>query len=355
MMIWRLMLRALRFCFLVAWVPATAALPDSLQKLAAPVDEGLWVRPAANAAARPIWGHVNGLRVGLAPMPGPRGLLRIYAPYLGHPPERVINFVAVEPIVIGQSRRGFSELERSQLDGVRGKRFWSVDTLDDRSARQPEHPARGLLSRKGDVEILEVFILVERFSSGAHPYLRVRFRADRPNEVGLATFAQPDSRPMATCVLTATMGNYARLRQLQLADKVVLSTDLWPQFDGGGFAPPRQFSLDQLVRTPEGHAIVRATTDERDPSRTTYAPFTFQGWKYEGRRAIQYWRLESPPQDLFVRVNGRTKYWGSRSSIPGGISFENFEMVAPMLDAQEFWFGVKVQDEPSSAARRRVQ
>jgi hypothetical protein len=256
----------------------------------------------------------------------------------------MINFIAVEPIVIGQHRRGFSELEPSQLDGVRGKRFWSVDNPQDLSPRPPEHPARGVISRKDSVETLQVFIIVEPFNNGAHPYLRLRFRSDQPREVGIASFAQRDSKPMRSCVLTATMGNYARLRRLHLADRVVLSTDLWPRFGGDGFAPVKRFPLDQLRRTPEGHAVVAATTDESEPEKADYAPFTFKGWRYLGRRAVQYWRCEAPQEDLFVRVNGRTKYWASRSPIPGGISFENFEMVAPMRDGQQFWFGVKPQE-----------
>ena len=103
---------------------AAGAQPHRWEELAAPEVEGPWARPPSRREAQPVWGHANGLRVGLAPMPGPRGLLRIYAPYLGHPPGRMINFIAVEPILAGQERRGFSELEPSRLDGMRGKRFW---------------------------------------------------------------------------------------------------------------------------------------------------------------------------------------------------------------------------------------
>ncbi|MCP4785610.1 MAG: hypothetical protein GY903_26680 [Fuerstiella sp.] len=309
--------------------------------MALPESEGRWVRPSARFPAQPVWGHVDGLRVGLEPMPGPRGLLRVYSPYLGHVPGRMINFIAVEPTVTGQERRGFSELELSQTDGVRGKRFWSVNRPNDLAPQPPDHPARGVVSREGDVETLEVFVHVERFNSGADPYLRLRFRSDRPFEVGIASFAKRSSRPMRSCVLTATMGNYARLRRLQLADRIVQSRNLWPAFDGDAFAPVRRFPLDQLTRTPEGHAFVSATTDESEPQKADYAPFTFKGWKYTGLRAVQYWRCESPPDDLYVRVNGRTKYWASRTPIPGGISFENFEMVARFRSGQEFWFGVK--------------
>jgi len=277
-------------------------------------------------------------------MPGPRGLLRIYAPYLGQPPGRVINFIAVEPILRGQNGRGFSELEPSRIDGVRGKRFWSSNTPEDLPPRLPQNPARGVISRNDDVETLEVFVLIERFDSGAHPYLRLRFQSDRPHEVGIAVFAHADSKPMQTCILTATMGNYARLRRLHLADRVVLSLDLWQQFDGNGFAPHRAFSVKQLTLTPEGHAVVSATTNESEPQEAQYAAGTHRGWKYQGRRAIQYWRCEDPQDDLRVLVNGRTKYWASRSPIPGGISFENFEMVTGFRDGLELWFGAKPED-----------
>jgi len=312
--------------------------------LAAPETEGRLVRPSPQPGAQPVWGHANGLQVGLAPMPGPRGLLRIYTPYLKQPAGRVINFIAVEPILRGQERRSFSELEPSRLDGLRGKRFWSSDTHDDLPIRPADHPARGVISRNGDIETLEVFILVERFDSGAHPYLRLRFRSDALYEVGIAVFAHDDSKPMRTCILTATMGNYARLRRLHLADRIVLSHDLWPRFDGSGFAPHRQFPLEQLTRTPAGHVVASATTDESNPQNADYTAGTFRGWKFQGRRAVQCWRCEDPQEDLRVLVNARTKYWASRSPIPGGISFENFEMVTEFRDGQEFWFGVKPEE-----------
>lgn len=81
-------------------------------ELAPPEVGVLWVLPAQGKPARPIWGHANGMKVGLAPMPGPRGLLRIYSPYLGLEDSRMINFIAVEPIPSGMDKRGFSELEQ---------------------------------------------------------------------------------------------------------------------------------------------------------------------------------------------------------------------------------------------------
>lgn len=68
-------------------------------------------------------GICNGIRIGIAPLGGPRGLIRIYTPYLEHDEFVVTNFIAFEPIDKAKNNRGLSELEWSQLDNVRGKRF----------------------------------------------------------------------------------------------------------------------------------------------------------------------------------------------------------------------------------------
>lgn len=196
--------------------------PPDAPAIVPPVVEGRWIRPAeTDAPARPLWGHAEGLRVGIVPPGGPRGLLRVYAPYLRHAEgeDRLINFIAVEPVPAGQPHRGLSELEHSKLDGVRGKRFWSTAGPADPTPRQPDRPGRGEVVKSDGVETLCVFIGVERFDNGSHVYVRLTLRADRPQEVGVAVFAREDSVPLAHCVLTATMGNYARLRRLHLASE----------------------------------------------------------------------------------------------------------------------------------------
>jgi hypothetical protein len=304
--------------------------------------EGRWLRPAAvDGPARPIWGHAEGLRVGLYPLRGPRGLLRIYAPYLDHPEGRVINFIAVEPIRQGQPNRGLSELEPSALDGEAGKRFQAVDDPADVKSPLASRVARGEIVNEDGVEALHVTVEVERFDNGAHVYVRLTFRADRPHEVGLAAFAHADSAPLSHCILTATMGNYARLRRLHLADRTVSSLEQWPDYRGHAFTPHARFPLSSLKRTPAGHALVSATPDEPKPQDATYAPGTRNHWKYAGKLATQTWRCESPREGLEVWVNGRYAYWNSRAPIPGGVSFENFEMVSPFRNGDEFWFGVE--------------
>jgi len=321
---------------------APAAEP-AWKPLAPPQVDGPWIQPTQGQPARPVWGHAQGLRVGLPPMPGPRGLLRIYAPYLGHREDRVVNFIAIEPIPEGQTERGFSELERSDLDRVNGKRFWSADLPRDASPAPVNRPARGIVRKQGETETLTVFVLVERFHNGAHVYLRLRFRSDRPCEVGLATFAWEDSTPLQHCILTATMGNYARLRTLYLKDGPISSLDLWPDYTETGFAPHARFALKEMIRTREGHALFIAAPNEAAPSEAEYAPGTPYWWKYEGKVATQYWRCEKPDPQLAGLVNGRYTYWLSECPIPGGIALENFELMEPFRSGAEYIFGVTAQ------------
>lgn len=319
---------------------APAAAPPSAP--AGPVRRGRWIVPAEGTCAMPVWGIQGGIAVGLWPMPGPRGLLRVYAPYLGHPPGRMINFIAVEPVVGG--RRGLSELERSRLDARPGLRMWTADTMPHGSRPAlPWQPARPRFIRIGEARALTFYVLVEPFRSGARPILQVILREDRPFEIALRVFTAAGGAKMTACCLTATMGNYARLRRLWLRGGPVRAGDLWPGFRPrgprlGGFAPHRQWGVDRMV-TIGSDAVVAATPDERDPAGAAHDRRVPPGWRYRGRPAVQYW-ISQTRAGLAVRVNGRRTYWNSLVEIPGGVSFENFELHAPFRAGQEFRFGV---------------
>jgi hypothetical protein len=314
---------------------------DYIATLARPEERDGWLRPSSRFPAEPRWGHPDGIQVGLHPLSGPRGLLRVYAPYLGHPRDRLVNFIAVEPIPAGEAERGFSELERSILDGVQGKRFWSADSPEDATPRPADQPARGTIDTVDGVEHLRVFILVEPFDNGADVYVRISFRADRPHELGLAAWRREESVELDHCILTATMGNYARLRRLRLADAIVTPDALWPGFEGPDFTEHGRFPLARLDRTAQGDAIVSATPDEDDPASAAYAPGTAEHWKYSGLRARQTWRAPEPDAALEARVNGRHAYWMSASPIPGGTAYENVELVEPFRQGRELFFGIE--------------
>jgi hypothetical protein len=324
----------------ISWpLAATGRERPVPRQLAPPVENGPWIVPAPGKTSEPVWGVKGGMMVGLWPTGGPRGLLRIYTPYLGQPRGRMINFIAVEPVV--STARGLSELEPSGLDDVPGKAMWTGNTFDPApQARNPWEPAGGKVGEVDGKPALRVFVFVEPFANGARPVLQLTFRADRPHEVSLKVFAARDSAPMKACVLTATMGNYARLRQLWLRGQVVDSRKAWPAFkpDQWGFASPRQWAADRMLVVGRD-VVAAATPDEADPAGARYASDVPPWWRYEGKPATQYWRTRRTPETL-VRVNGRQTFWATQARIPGGTSFENFELEAPFQAGQEFTFGI---------------
>jgi hypothetical protein len=61
-----------------------------------------------------------------------------------------------------------------------------------------------------------------------------------------------------------------------------------------------------------------------------------------GSIRIGYWRkLKGTVSDgVQVRVNARSEYWASHQPIPGGVSYENFELIEPFRDGQTSIFGL---------------
>jgi hypothetical protein len=303
-----------------------------------------WLRPISGEGRRePRWGHPDGLQIGLHPLSGPRGLIRIYTPYLEQPRDRLLNFIAVEPIPAGSTERGYSELERSRLDDAPGLRFWSADDPSDPTPTSPDAPARGVVSVEDGVEVLTVHILVEPFANGSDVWVTARFRADRPHEVSVAVSRRCGSVELGACVLSATMGNWPRLRQLHLADGVVTAAELWPDYRDIHFADHAVFPVDRLERGAQG-VSVSATPDEDAPHSADHVEGTAEHWRYIGCRGEQTWRAADPDERLVAQVNGRHTYWMSEHAIPGGIAFENFELVEPFRQGRAFTFSVTPMD-----------
>ena len=325
----------LMVAFLVGCGGTVVSTPDPV-----PLPErDTWVRPTAVGAV-PRWGHKDGLSIGLWPSNGPAGLFRIYTPYLGHEYPRMINFVSIEPVAKGV--RAQSELDTSPVTKRPGLLFTAVDrftgTVPNPNPDSKEF-ATGRVETIDGVPTLAVDVVTERFRNGTRPVITALFRQDRPHEVGFRVSAVADSRPMDSCVLSATMGNYARLRQVWLADQKIDALTLWPRYtpDPLGFAPWKQWPRERILKR-NGEAIVAATPNEPDPASAAM-PRVPPAWKYRGIKATQYWRTVDVTE-LVTRVNARETFWGSTTPIPGGISFENFELEAPYRPGQEFWFGV---------------
>lgn len=309
-----------------------------------------WMR-AGLTTDQPVWGLAEGIVVGLwpagiggPPPGGPRGLLRIGYPVETERRHHLVNFIAVEPDIGDGNWRGLSELEFSELDGERGKRFTPENPSGAPAFDGPLPP--GLLDHPDDapeVERLRLLVRVERFQNGAHPYLMLTFRDDRPDEVAIATFHEPDSALMTRCVITATMGNYARLRRAHLADgETLLATDLWPGHRGPDFTWFRSAPRERLATTTDGAVVVPMECDEPDPAGNwPHDPAIWWRWPWE--KLTQYWRAarHEATEDLYLAVNGRAEYWGGGAiTIPGGVAFENTELRLDYQPGREVIFGI---------------
>lgn len=309
-----------------------------------------WIRPTKQGDPL-IWGRRDGIVFGLPSpggLPGPRGLIRVgvISPSTNKPD--LLNFIAIEPVVLGPgsrfSRIAFSELEPSRMDpGLHGKRLWVDSTASGDSFRGT---LRTLPNRAGPIERLSVRIDVERFTAnGAHVYLVASMDSDHPDELLLTVYQYSDSPALEELTVTATMGNYERLRQLWLKDRVVNSHELYKSYTGDAFVEHENYPLDEMLRTYDGDAIALCTSNETDPAS---APSTgAEHWRYRlPKKLTQYWRV--PAHDiepgLRIRVNGRRVYWASHDPVPGGAAFENFEVRQRYIPGQTFIFGVTDKD-----------
>jgi hypothetical protein len=243
-----------------------------------------------------------------------------------------------------------------RVDGRWGKLMWAGDN-ESPGKFYPYALTRGTITNPDpenpEVEQLSFYIFMEKFLNGAHPYLKVTIRNDRSEEIGFEIFHHEGSAPMDRCALTATMGNYARVRLLYLKDQVIDSRELYEGYDEIDFIEKEGYSAENMLQDDSGDLIVVAASNESFeelsswPQREEY----FQKWNWRYRpffKVSQYWRKagEYDPS-LHVRVNGRARYWGGGSrnkeayvAIPGGPSFENFELREKYYPGQKFYFGM---------------
>lgn len=333
---------------ILALATTAFALPQPpVQAQSTSATNSQWIRPQ-NPGDPLIWGRKDGIVFGLPSkggLLGPRGLIRVgvISATTGKP--ELLNYIAIEPVVLGPgtrfSRMAFSELEPSRMDpGLRGKRLW-VDPGTSASSAASRGELRTFPNQDGPIERLSVQIDVERFTANnAHVYLIASIDSDHPNELRLAVHQHTDSPAIEELTVTATMGNYERLRQLWLNDRIVNSHDLYSTYIGDAFVEHENYPLDEMLRTADGDAIALCTSDEAAPSDVPV--IGAEHWRYRLPKLTQYWRVPAHDlqPDLRIRVNGRRVYWASHDPLPGGVAFENFEVRQRYLPGQVFIFGV---------------
>ena len=147
---------------------------------------------------------------------------------------------------------------------------------------------------------------------------------------------------MKNCVLTATMGNFSRTRLLWLADEVIDSRKLWPNRTGRTFFHTPDYPIDRLRKDKDGTLTVAITPSETDLGSEKVTP---SWWSFDGPVSTQYWRKYpgTVKLPLKARVNGRAVYYGTQTPIPGGVAYENFELIETFEPGVESAFGVTLQ------------
>jgi hypothetical protein len=331
------------------------------QDLMAQSPEISWIRPA-NAKSPATWGIRNGIVFSIWPtgleggkedIGGPRGLIRIG--YENSGKIYLINFLAIEPMVNGEIE--YSEISPSVIDNQWGKLMWAGENGTDMAYFQGAK-TRGILLHPDSlhikVEELSVYIFLEKFRNGAHPYLRLSIRNDNPGELGIEIFNHNGSSLMQRCAVSATMGNYSRLRNIYLKHKVLRTRELYKGYDEIDFIEKESYSAAKLWKAANGDLVAIAESDEDFKSLSSWPQeqnyLDRLGWRYRPNLKLsQYWRKDGSKYDhsLVLRVNGRSKYWslGSRNkqdyvNIPGGPSFENFELRENYYSGQKFYYGI---------------
>ena len=332
---------------------------------AQPVSKVNWIRPD-NEHSAAVWGIQNGIVITLWPSPventvpgsdgGPRGLLRIGYNYKGV--TYLINFIAIEPVVNGDME--FSEVRPSIVDGKWGKFIWAAadsarsgsftgkaNTTGNITHPDPAHP---------ETEELSFYLFMEKFMNGAHPFLKISIRSDAPGEIGLEIFNGQNSAPMQRCGLTATMGNYSRLRKLYLQGRVIDSRELFKNYNDVEFDEKEPYPVTLMLSDKKGSRIVLAEPGETFDQLASWPqqPGYLNIWNWRYRpfyKLTQYWRVDAGAHEsLAVRVNGRAKYWAGGTAdktkymaIPGGPAFENFELRENYKPGQKFIFGLSLK------------
>jgi hypothetical protein len=281
---------------------------------------------APDPGAAPVFATEGGLGIGLWPLRGPKGLIRVYAPSVGVEPPNMINFIAVEPVV--DLQKGLSEIEELEF-----------------SITEALRTDRGL----------EYRMTTGRFRNGAELEVVIRLDHDTPEEIHFQVFTTDVGKPPQAVILTATMGNFAGLREVWTANGPVHARDMWiapipkdPYFEG--FAPHREF-YPPTLHEADGWIMAAATPDATGAPAAN--PEAASHWHYKGRTATQYWKTRAI-EKLRLRVNARATYWGSTADIHGGPAIENFEFAAPFKLGLEFIFGVTQKTPIALGFKRRT-
>ncbi|MHC1605311.1 MAG: hypothetical protein ACXQTP_05015 [Candidatus Methanofastidiosia archaeon] len=302
---------------------------------------------------QPAWGIKNGIIISTWPADlggigggGPKGLFRIHKH--GSKGLGWVNFISVDPIT--DLGNGWSEGESILFVPNPYERQNNPEQIITTKLPSDYNNIATITCPEPGVEQLNILFGIQEFNNKAKVYLTVHIRDDRPEEIEFRIFKHDNTTKIEMVRLSSTAGNFNHLRLLWLKDNVVDSKELYKEYQKQMtpkpgtkfswknsimlFGPVTTFEYDTLQKDSQGNLIVAITRNLDDVEDYWNEYFTRYKLTQYFKKYRGYYTEKS-----FVSVNARYVFWHTLTPIPGGISYENFELNEPFHQGQRLWFG----------------
>ena len=135
-----------------------------------------------------------------------------------------------------------------------------------------------------------MYFFCETFDNGANVYVRTKFTEGKPYEFELTTYTAEDSDELNRFILTATMGNKARLRTLhsQMVKRKEAG-QLWPSYKDSNFTEHNHTPVAEMIKDKNGGVWFIASPDEKDPTKLYMLKIHIHIGNILVKKATQYW------------------------------------------------------------------
>ncbi len=325
--------------FLVLWLFIKITHPFQPPEPQTP--ESKWLMPE-DFNNQPAWGINNGIIISTWPGDlggigggGPKGLFRIYKH--GDKGLGWMNFLSLEPTT-QNSLPGFSELESILFVPNPYANLNNPNSIIDNKLPASYDNLATITNENGIEQLNLLFGIENSFANNGHIYTTAHIRKDKPDEIEFRFYTHDDTAPIKKIRLSSTAGNFNHMKLLYLANEIIDSRNLYEGYQETGkrdFAPWTTFEFNKLKKLSDNSIIVATTRSADDPGEFWNDFFT----RYE---LTQYFRKYPGSYDgnEFSAVNAKYVFWHTGKPIPGGVSYENFELNDPIFEqGQQIWFG----------------
>ncbi|MDB4766234.1 hypothetical protein OAG71_00955 [bacterium] len=363
----------------------------------------LWIAPA-NDATQPtpnfvspptpkfhqkVWGHRQGIRIGVLNTTDSLGLINVFAGFEAtmintHQPS---NSISIRPFVEKSADEiaeienpqwlDWPELQQSQMNLPAESKIGitSKPKLPDwyKSSLLQQISPHEVKSQDG--KTMRIFCHYEDyfsgFPNGARPVIEAIFDADHPNRIGLLPHQAADSTPIKAIQIVTTMDARFRRRRMDLVvdgdavetitlqkqEKSSKLNDVPGSYEVGGYQTDDQWQTIELTQIPIDQSAqmrkLKFSTDVKNFFEIDLSPSIDPKWAYKGVRNCQTWWLPLPDeagqadQDFKVEIL-QTERLPSKLpppsminiSISGGPVIKSVRITVPMPAEKPIWLEI---------------